>query len=165
MKIAENCIVSIHYRLTDDEGEELDSSSDGDPLVYLHGADNIIPGLEDALEGRGAGDQLEVVVQPEDAYGPVDPELVQAVPRSSFKGVDKLEPGMQFQMKDPEGQVQVVTVQEVKGQEVTIDANHPLAGQVLHFAITVEAVRAATAEEIDHGHVHDGHGHGHGHDH
>lgn len=161
MKIAENCIVSIHYRLTDDEGEELDSSSDGDPLVYLHGADNIIPGLEDALEGRGAGDQLEVVVQPEDAYGPVDPELVQAVPRSSFKGVDKLEPGMQFQMKDPEGQVQVVTVQEVKGQEVTIDANHPLAGQVLHFAITVEAVRAATAEEIDHGHVHDGHGHNH----
>ena len=163
MKIAENCIVSIHYRLTDDEGEELDSSSDGDPLVYLHGADNIIPGLEDALEGRQAGDQLDVVVQPEDAYGPVDPELVQAVPRSSFKGVDKLEPGMQFQMKDPEGQVQVVTVQEVKGQEVTIDANHPLAGQVLHFAVTVEAVRAATAEEIDHGHVHDGHGHGHDH--
>lgn len=161
MKIAENCVVSIHYRLTDDEGEELDSSAGGDPLIYLHGGDNIIPGLEGALEGRGVGDQLDVTVQPEDAYGPVDPELVQAVPRGTFKGVDKLEPGMQFQMKSPEGHVQMVTVQEVKGQEVTIDANHPLAGQVLHFSITVEAVRAATAEEIDHGHVHDGHGHHH----
>ena len=100
MKIAENCVVSIHYRLTDDEGEELDSSSDGDPLIYLHGAGNIIPGLEDALEGQGVGDQLEVIVQPKDAYGPVDPELIQVVPRSVFKGVDKLEPGMQFQMED-----------------------------------------------------------------
>ena len=160
MKIAENSVVSIHYRLTDDEGEELDSSS-GAPLVYLHGAGNIIPGLEDALEGQGVGDQLEVIVQPEDAYGPVDPELIQAVPRSAFKGVDKLEPGMQFQMEDPEGHIQEVVVQEVKGQEVSIDANHPLAGQVLYFAITVEAVRRATAEELDHGHVHDGHGHGH----
>lgn len=163
MKIAENCVVSIHYRLTDDEGEELDSSSDGDPLIYLHGAGNIIPGLEDALEGQGVGDQLEVIVQPEDAYGPVDPELIQVVPRSVFKGVDKLEPGMQFQMEDPEGHIQEVLVQEVKGQEVSIDANHPLAGQVLHFSITVEAVRSASAEELDHGHVHDGHGHGHGH--
>lgn len=165
MKIAENCVVSIHYRLTNDEGEEIDASANGDPLVYLHGADNIIPGLEGALEGRGVGDQLKVTVQPEDAYGPIDPELVQAVPRNTFKGVDKLEPGMQFQMRDPEGQVQVVTVQEVNGQGVIIDANHPLAGQVLHFAVTVEAVRAATAEELDHGHGHDGHGHGHGHDH
>ncbi len=161
MKIAENCVVSIHYRLTDDEGEELDSSAEGEPLVYLHGADNIIPGLEDALEGREVGDQLEVVVQPEDAYGPVDPEMVQTVPRSAFKGAEKLEPGMQFQMKDPEGQVQVVTVQEVGSKEVTIDANHPLAGQVLHFAVTVEAVRAATAAELDHGHVHGEHGHHH----
>jgi len=161
MKIAENCIVSIHYRLTDDEGEELDASEEGDPLVYLHGAENIIPGLEEALEGRQAGDQLEVVVQPEDAYGPVDPEMVQTVPRSTFKGVDKLEPGMQFQMKTPDGQVQAVTVQEVGGQEVTIDANHPLAGEVLHFALTVESVRAATSEEIDHGHVHGAHGHHH----
>lgn len=163
MKIAENCVVSIHYRLTDDDGEELDSSAEGEPLVYLHGADNIIPGLEDALEGRQAGEQLDVVVQPDDAYGPVDPEMVQAVPRSAFKGVDKLEPGMQFQMRGPEGQIQVVTVQEVGAKEVTIDANHPLAGQVLHFAVTVESVRVATAEEIEHGHVHDGHGHGHGH--
>lgn len=161
MKIAENCVVSIHYRLTNDEGEELDASADGDPMVYLHGADNIIPGLEDALEGRGVGDQLEVTVQPEDAYGPLDPDLVQVVPRSAFKGVDKLEPGMQFQMEDPEGHVQEITIQEIKGQEVTIDANHPLAGQVLHFAVTVEAVRRATAEELDHGHVHHGHGHSH----
>jgi FKBP-type peptidyl-prolyl cis-trans isomerase SlyD len=161
MKIAEHCVVSIHYRLTDDEGEEIDASEEGEPLVYLHGAENIIPGLEQALEGRGAGDQLEVVIQPEDAYGLVDPELVQAVPRSTFKEVDKLEPGMQLQMKTPEGQIQTITVQEVGAQEVTIDANHPLAGQVLHFAVTVEAVRAATAEEIDHGHIHDGHGHHH----
>ena len=161
MKIAENCVVSIHYRLTDDEGEEIDSSEGQDPLVYLHGAKSIIPGLEDALEGCGVGDQFDVTVQPDDAYGLIDPELIQAVSRSAFKGVEKLEPGMQFEMKNPEGHVQVITVQEVNGQEVTIDANHPLAGQVLHFALTVEAVRVATAEELDHGHVHDGHGHGH----
>ena len=163
MKIAENCVVSIHYRLTDVEGEEIDSSEGGDPLVYLHGGNGIIPGLEDALEGRGVGDQLEVVIQPDDAYGPIDPELIQEVSRSAFKGVDKLEPGMQFEMRNPEGHIEVITIQEVNGEDVIIDANHPLAGQVLHFAVSVEAVRVATAEELDHGHVHDGHGHGHDH--
>lgn len=154
MTISTNQVVSIHYTLTDDDGETLDTSSGRDPLQYLHGAQNIIPGLESALEGKAVGDQLEVTLQPGDAYGEFDEELVQQVPLDAFEGVEQIEPGMQFEARSPEGATQVVMVQEVTDEAVVVNGNHPLAGQVLHFDVSVEEVRAATDEEKAHGHVH-----------
>lgn len=161
MNIAANSVVSIHYTLTDDAGAILDSSSNADPLVYLHGTHNIIPGLENALVGKGAGDTLDVRVNPEDGYGLHDPELIQQVSKSMFQGTADIEPGMSFQAQDQGGYMQRVQVTAVEGDTVTIDANHPLAGQHLNFNVTVIEVRPATAEEMDHGHVHGPHGHHH----
>ena len=158
MIIRENCVVSLHYTLTDDEGDELDSSAGQDPLVYLHGSRNIISGLERALSGRQVGDEFEVTVQPEDAYGTVKEELIQSVPREAFAGFDDLREGMQFQTDGSDGQPSLnIIVREVGDDVVVIDANHPLAGQVLHFDVRVEDVREATADEIAHGHAHGDH--------
>lgn len=154
MKIQDKCVVSIHYRLTNDAGEELDSSTGGDPLAYLHGSNSLIPGLESALTGQSAGDKLKVTVQPTDAYGEISSDLVQVVPIDAFDSPENVKPGVQFQAQGPDGQVQLITVREVNDAGVTIDANHPLAGQVLHFDVSVEDVREASAEEIAHGHVH-----------
>jgi len=151
--IGDNCVVSIHYTLTDDTGTVLDSSREGDPLKYLHGANNIIPGLENELTGKTAGASMKVTVEPENAYGPHSPEAIQTVPRSAFEGVEDVQPGMQFQTEGPHG-VQIIVVTEVQDEEVTIDANHPLAGKTLHFDVSIEEVRDATPEEIAHGHVH-----------
>lgn len=151
MQVNDNCAVSIHYTLTDEEGRQIDSSVGQEPLVYLHGAQNIIPGLEKALNGKAEGDQVQVAVQPEEGFGEINPELVQDVPRAAFQGVDEVKPGMQFGVQGPEGQVQRVTVNEVHDESVTIDGNHPLAGQVLHFDVSVEKVREATPEEIAQG--------------
>lgn len=160
MKIAHEKVVSIHYTLTNQEGTVLDSSSGSEPLAYLHGFGNIIPGLENALEGKETGEKLSVTVEPEQGYGARDEQLVQAVPRSAFKGVEELAPGMQFQAQGPQG-TRLVVVTQVAQDIVTVDANHPLAGQILHFEVEVSEVRAATAEEIEHGHVHGPHGHQH----
>jgi FKBP-type peptidyl-prolyl cis-trans isomerase SlyD len=160
MKIAHEKVVSIHYTLTNKEGTVLDSSSGSEPLAYLHGFGNIIPGLENALEGKGKGEKLSVTVEPEQGYGARDEQLVQAVPRSAFKGVDDLAPGMQFQAQGPQG-ARLVVVTQVAQDVVTVDANHPLAGQTLHFDVEVSEVRDATAEELEHGHVHGPHGHHH----
>jgi len=160
MKIAHEKVVSIHYTLTNGEGTVLDSSSGGQPLAYLHGFGNIIPGLENALEGKAAGDKLQVTVDPEQGYGARDERLVQAVPRSAFKGVDELAPGMQFQAQGPQG-TRLVVVTQVADDVVTVDANHPLAGQTLHFDVEVSEVRDATSEELEHGHVHGPGGHHH----
>jgi FKBP-type peptidyl-prolyl cis-trans isomerase SlyD len=160
MKIAHEKVVSIHYTLTNSEGTVLDSSSGGDPLAYLHGFGNIIPGLENALEGKASGDKLSVTVEPGEGYGERDERLVQAVPRTAFKGVTELAPGMQFQAQGPEG-TRLVVVTEVAEDVVTVDANHPLAGQTLHFEVEVSAVREATREELEHGHVHGPGGHHH----
>lgn len=154
MQIQDDCVVAIHYTLTNGEGEELDSSLGREPLVYLHGAGNIIPGLEDALIGSSAGDKLEVTVQPEDAYGVVDPELIRMVSRDAFAGIERVESGMQFQTQGPNGQIMRVAVKETNDKGVLIDANHPLAGQVLYFSVSVEDVRGATEEELAHGHAH-----------
>jgi len=159
--IADKHVVSIHYTLTDDDGETLDSSAGREPLTYLHGAQNIIPGLEQALTGKAVGDQLQVTVQPGDAYGEFDAELVQTVPREAFEGIDQLEPGMQFEARSPEGDSSIVVVKEVVDEGVVIDGNHPLAGQTLHFDVSIEEVRDATDEELAHGHVHGPGGHHH----
>lgn len=154
MKIDKNKVVAFDYKLTNDEGQVLDSSEDKDPLQYLHGADAIIPGLEEAMEGRESGDEFEVSIEPENAYGQPQEQLVQKVPHEAFQGVDKVEAGMQFQVKDEEGNTRVVRVVEVAEDGVTIDGNHPLAGETLHFQIEIDEVREATEEEVEHGHNH-----------
>ena len=161
MQIADKAVVAIDYTLRNDEGEVLDSSEGAQPLAYLHGVANIIPGLEQALLGKKAGDELEVSVEPEDAYGEFSLELVATLERSMFEGVEELLPGMQFHASAPDGGMQVVTVRDVDGDQVTVDGNHPLAGQRLHFKVKVVSVREATAEELDHGHAHGEGGHQH----
>ncbi len=154
MQIAANKAVSIEYTLTNEAGEVIDSSVGGAPLAYLHGAANIIAGLEKALEGKQAGDELNVTVEPEEAYGEFRPELVAMLPRNMFEGVDELEVGMQFHASAPDGGMQIVTIRALEGDEVTVDGNHPLAGQALTFQVKVIEVRDATADEIAHGHIH-----------
>lgn len=154
MEIRENCVVSIHYTLTNGAGDQLDSSAGQDPFTYLHGARGIIPGLERALEGKSPGDAFQVTIPPAEAYGEVNEGLIQSIPREAFAGIDNLEPGMQFQTRDPNGQTLNITIREVAEDSVRIDANHPLAGQALHFDVSITGVREATEEELEHGHVH-----------
>lgn len=153
MQVAHNTVVYIHYTLKNAGGELIDKSPSDDPLGYLHGAGNIIPGLESALAGKVAGDRLCVEVAPEEGYGPRDEGLVQDVPRGAFEGVPSVEPGMRFQAESERGS-RVVTVTAVSGDTVTVDGNHPLAGETLFFDVEVERVREARAEELDHGHAH-----------
>ena len=160
MQSAARCVASFHYTLTNDAGDVLDSSQGREPLAYLHDAGNIVPGLERAMSGRQAGDRFVVDVAPEDGYGTYVDELVQVVPRNAFHGVDDLAVGMPFQAQTTQGVIDVV-VTVIEGDEVTVDGNHPLAGETLHFEVEVVEVRAATAEEISHGHVHGAGGHHH----
>lgn len=147
MQIDQNTVVSIHYTLTNSEGNVMDSSVGQQPLAYLHGASNIIPGLENALTGKAVGDTLAVTVEPEQGYGEVREEMIQAVERSNFAGVDEIEVGMQFMAQTPWGE-QPVTVIGIEGDSVTLDGNHPLAGQTLKFDVEVVEIRSATDEEI-----------------
>lgn len=154
MPISENSVVSIDYVLTDPEGEVLDRSEEGSPLTYLHGANNIIPGLESALAGKAVGESLRVEVAPENGYGEYDDDLVQVVSQELFGETGELKPGMRFQATSDSGNV-MVTVTDISDDGVTVDGNHPLAGQTLVFDVTIASVREATAEELSHGHVHD----------
>jgi len=154
LMIGENSVVSMHYKLTDNDGNVIDSSEGMDPLTYLHGAGNIIPGLEKALVGKVENDALTVKVQPADGYGEVIDQLIESVPKTAFEGVDKIEAGMSFEAQDPNGQMQRVVVKKVEGDMVTVDANHPLAGVELNFDVNIVSVREATEEEISHGHLH-----------
>ncbi|MBU0936267.1 MAG: peptidylprolyl isomerase [Spirochaetes bacterium] len=153
MTVQKDHVVSIDYELKNASGEILDSSAGGEPLVYLHGNQNIIPGLEKELEGKKVNDNIKCVIPAAEAYGERDDELVFAVPRSEFADSESIQPGMQFQAHQEDG-VHIVTVVSISDTEVTVDANHPLAGMPLHFDVTVKEVRAATAEELTHGHVH-----------
>ena len=160
MQIAAQCVALFHYKLTNDQGEVIDSSDGREPLAYLHGGGNIVVGLENALEGRTAGDKFSVSVDPEQGYGEHNEALVQTVPRSMFQGVDQIETGMRFQAQSDHGPVSVV-VTEVTDENVTVDGNHALAGETLNFEIEVTEVREASAEELEHGHVHGPGGHEH----
>ena len=153
MQIGKNKVIYIDYTLTDAQGTELDSSDGKAPFAYIHGVGNIIPGLEAALEGKTAGDQINAVIPPEKGYGSRDESLVQELPRSRFDTDQDIQVGMQFQAMGEQGP-RIVTVVSVEADNVTIDANHPLAGVTLHFDVTVKEVREATSEELDHGHVH-----------
>lgn len=160
MQIAKNKVVSIDYTLTGDDGKVIDTSDGGEPLMYLHGAGEIIPGLERALEGKSAGDAVEATIQPADGYGQKNPNLVQPVPRKQFPGVNEIRVGMQFQAQTNHGP-RAVTVVDVSDDTVTVDANHPLAGQTLNFDVKVVDVRDATQEELAHKHAHGAGGHHH----
>ena len=160
MSISQDQVVSIHYTLRDDAGEVIDRSADGEPLSYLHGHGNLIPGLERELTGRKSGDRLQVKVAPAEAYGEYDRELVQRVPRRALKGIADLRVGMRLQTQTPDGP-RAVTVTQLNGDMVTLDGNHPLAGKSLNFEVEVAGVRAATEEELAHGHVHGADGHHH----
>ena len=159
MTVENGKVVSFHYTLTNAQGDVLDQSQEH-PMPYLHGAGNIIPGLEKELAGKKVGDKLTVNVPAAEAYGEYHEQLVNDVPREAFQGVDQIEPGMQFQANTPEG-VQVITVKAVNGETVTVDANHPLAGQDLNLDVEIVEVREATEEESAHGHVHGVGGHHH----
>lgn len=160
MQIAKNTAVQIHYTLKNDAGEVLDSSDGAEPLAYLQGNGNLIPGLEKALEGKRAGDALSVSISPAEGYGVRDASLIQDVPRSAFEGIPEIEVGMQFHADSNHGP-RTVTVTKVAADTITVDGNHPLADQTLHFAVKIVEVRVATPEELSHGHVHGPGGHHH----
>ena len=153
LMIGDKSVVSMHYKLTDNDGNVIDSSEGADPLTYLHGASNIIPGLEQALVGKVEKDKLTVKVPAAEAYGEVVSELVETVPATAFEGVDNIEAGMAFEAQNSNGQTQRIVVKAVEGDQITIDGNHPLAGVDLTFDVEIMTVREATEEEVARGHV------------
>ena len=161
MQIAKDKVVLINYILKNDTGEVIDSSEGSDPLAYLHGAENIIPGLENALEGKAAGDTLSVTIAAEEAYGLFDESKVQEVPKEMFEDAGEVIVGAQYHAAGPDGGHITITVTEVTDDTVTVDANHPLAGENLSFDVTIVEIRDASPEELEHGHVHGAGGHQH----
>jgi len=153
MKIADKLAVTIHYTLTNDAGKKLDSSRNEKPMEYLHGSGQIVSGLEKALAGKEVGDKFIVTIPPAEAYGEKRDDMVKEVPMTMFEGIDKVEVGMQFHADASHG-VNVVTVSEVDGDKVTIDGNHPMAGEALTFDVEVMDLRPATEDELSHEHVH-----------
>lgn len=160
MKIANDHVVQFHYTLRDDSGAELESSRGGTAMAYLHGHRNIIPGLEEAMTGRGAGESFSVTVPPEKAYGPLREGSIQRVPLKHLQGAKTWKPGMVAVVQTDQGPRQVRIV-KVGRFNADVDTNHPLAGQTLTFEIEVVSVREATQEELDHGHAHGDGGHHH----
>ena len=160
MQIVDQKVVTLHYTLTDNEGRVIDQSEDGS-FAYLHGASNIIPGLENALSGKTAGEELSVAVSPEEAYGVRDESMLQQVPKNMFEDTNQIAVGTQFHAQGPNGEMLVVTVMEVQEEHVLVDGNHPLAGVELNFDVKIIDVRDASEEEVEHGHVHGPEGHHH----
>lgn len=160
MQVATHKVVIIDYTLTDDQGNVIDSSKGGEPMAYIQGMNNIIPGLENALAGKQAGDSLQVSVAPDEGYGERNDAMQQEVPREMFDGADEIQVGMQFHASNGDD-MHVVTVVGVTDTHITVDGNHPLAGQTLNFDVTIVDVRDASAEEMEHGHVHGPGGHNH----
>ena len=160
MDITADRVVTIHYTLKDDAGAVLDSSAGGEPLAYIQGHGNLVPGLEKALEGKQDGQPLAVSLAPADGYGMRDTALVKRVPKRTLQGSGEIKKGMQFQARTDDG-MRVFTVTAVTGDMVTLDGNHPLADKTLNFDVEIVSVRAATTEELEHGHVHGAGGHHH----
>ena len=158
MKIEKDTVVSVRYRIADVQGKLIDDSRE--PMVYLHGGyENTLPKIEAALEGKAAGDELMLQLEPADAFGDRDESLVRTLPKSEFPPGIKL--GGQLEGRKDDGSAQSFTVTKIKGPTVFLDGNHPLAGKALRFYLKVTGVRAASAEEIEHRHVHGAHGHHH----
>jgi len=159
VKVEKNKVVSLDFTLWDAEGEVIDSSEGGEPLEYLHGHLNLVPGLEKALDGKVVGDSFKITVPAAEAFGERDEDLVQVLPRSDFPEELELMPGMQFEAEDEDGNT-IVTITAVDGEEITVDSNPEFAGMDLTYEVKVVEIREATEEEIEHGHVH-GEGCGH----
>ena len=170
MKISQNKVATLSYTLKDDDGKIIDKADENSPFLYMHGTGGIIKGLENALEDKEVGNDFNIIIAPEDAYGEHDPKLTEAVPRKMFEGItdEEMVAGAQFHASTAQG-TQVITVASIDGDMINIDANHPLAGETLHFEVAVKEIREATEEEIAHGHPHPpggscGHDHGHSHE-
>ena len=161
MQINDQKVVTLDYTLTYDAGTKLDSTEGAGDFTYLHGASNIIPGLEQALEGKSVGDEFEVKIEPANGYGERLDDMIQTVPRDMFEGDMEIEVGMQFHAESGAGDMVAVTVTSMEENEITVDGNHPLAGIPLNFAVKVVDIREAVEEEIEHGHAHSGDGHHH----
>jgi len=154
MKVGKDKVVLMHYTLKNDAGDVIDSSDGAEPLPFLQGHGNIISGLESALEGSKVGDKLDVSIEPEEGYGLRMKDAIQEIPSSALKDVDEVKVGMQLQSQDKDGNAFLVTVTKIEDDKITVDGNHPLAGQTLHFSVSIESIRKAEAEELSHGHVH-----------
>lgn len=158
MKVTENAVVTFDYTLKNDKGDVIDTSSGATPLSYIHAGGNIIPGLEKELDGKSEGDQFSATVSPDEGYGTYDDSLVFTVAREKLPKEQTLQNGMQFQTETPQGP-RILTLTSFNDSEATLDANHPLAGQTLHFDVTVREVREATDQEIAQGQIHSQDGH------
>ena len=159
MKVSENKVVTMHYKLTDKDNNIIDSSEGRDPLDYIHGIGALIPGLETQLEGKVVGDKVSAVVTPEHAYGNRDEALIRVVPKSGFNGDEEMQVGMQVQIETGEEGMAIATLTKIEGDDVTLDLNHPLADVELHFDVEITGLRDADKEELAHGHVHGPNGH------
>lgn len=160
MTIAKESVVTMNYTLKNNEGEIIDTSEGREPLVYLHGVGALIPGLENELEGKSITDKLQVVIAPENAYGSRRDDLLRVVSKEGFQGEEELVEGMRVQLDTEQGPA-IALVVKIDETEVTLDLNHPLADMTLNFDVEITEVRAATTEEIEHGHVHGEGGHNH----
>jgi FKBP-type peptidyl-prolyl cis-trans isomerase SlyD len=160
MQVDNDKVVSFHFTLTDDQGGVIESTHSQAPMAYLHGRGNLIPGLEQALAGKGPGDTFDITLRPEDAYGEHDSGLVQRINRDEFPPDAGIAVGSEFQVEDEKG-LSLVTITEIDEDDVTIDGNHPLAGETISFKVQVVEIREATDEELTHGHVHGPEGHHH----
>ncbi len=161
MIVEKNKVVSIEYSLKNSSGELIDTSDGSGPFSFIHGIGSVIPGLEKALEGKKEGESFQIIIPPEDAYGNRDDSLMQTIPRNQFaEDVGEITPGMKFQAQTEHG-VQIITVANVQGDDITIDVNHPLAGETLSFDVKILDIREATEEELAHGHAHGAHSHPH----
>ncbi|MEE4244335.1 MAG: peptidylprolyl isomerase [Kangiellaceae bacterium] len=160
MKIEKGLVVTIDYTLKDEQGNVWETSIGDEPWVYLHGYGGVIPGLEPELVGKTTGDKFSINLMPEQAYGPYEKDLANQVPRSAFAQIDNLEVGLRLSAQTEDGDSHSVTITEITDDTVTIDANHPMAGQVVAVDVEVKAIRPATPDELEHGHAHVG-GHCH----
>lgn len=154
LSIGADKVVSLHFVLRDTDKNILDQSEEGEPLVYLHGVGALVPGLERALEGKKLGDKLDVELAATDAYGPYEPGLCCTISRDEFPETAEIAVGVMFEVSGPDGEAMIAQIVKVEGDSITLDGNHPLAGQDLHFAVQVVGIRPATSEEIEHGHAH-----------
>ena len=161
LTVTNDMVVTIDYVLTLEDGDMVESTWEGMPLRFLAGHDEILPGLEEALAGMAVGDETAVTLEPEDGYGDYDPEAFEEVPADQFPATENLEPGMPIGVQDASGEMYQAFIAEVRPDTIVLDFNHPLAGETLRFQVKVIDGRAATAEELEHGHTHDGDGHEH----
>ena len=161
MRVEQNKVVMMHYKLADKDGNVIDQSEGRPPLAYIHGIGALVPGLENELEGKAKGDKFSTIVAPEDAYGARDEELVRVVPKSGFQGDEEMTIGMQIQIDTGDKGLAIATLTSIDGDDITLDLNHPLSDMELHFDIEIMDIREATEKEIAHGHVHGEGGHQH----